>query len=51
MIRFFRLVIRLKVDDSGAILKLSLKFGAEMGEVPHLLEVAKKLNLNVVGVR
>ncbi|KAG8195817.1 hypothetical protein JTE90_008516 [Oedothorax gibbosus] len=45
-----KLVIRLKVDDSGAILKLSLKFGAEMAEVPHLLDVAKKLHLNVVGV-
>ncbi|GFS57813.1 ornithine decarboxylase [Trichonephila inaurata madagascariensis] len=45
-----RLVLRIKVDDSGSILKLSLKFGCELDEVSHLLDVAKDLNLNVVGV-
>ncbi|XP_055944177.1 ornithine decarboxylase-like [Argiope bruennichi] len=45
-----KLVLRIKVDDSGSILKLSLKFGAEYDEVAHLLDVAKDLDLQVVGV-
>ncbi|GIY89058.1 ornithine decarboxylase [Caerostris extrusa] len=45
-----RLVLRIKVDDSGSVLKLSLKFGAESDEVSHLLDVAKDLNLQVAGV-
>ncbi|GFT94383.1 probable ornithine decarboxylase [Nephila pilipes] len=46
-----RLVLRIKVDDSGSLLKLSLKFGCDLDEVPNLLDVAKDLHLNVVGVR
>ncbi|GFS28179.1 ornithine decarboxylase 1 [Nephila pilipes] len=45
-----RLVLRIKVDDSGSILKLSLKFGCDLDEVPSLLDAAKDLHLNVVGI-
>ena len=45
-----QLVIRIRVDDSSAICKLGLKFGCDMEDVTHLLEVAKELDLNVVGV-
>lgn len=45
-----KLVIRIRVDDSSSLCKLGLKFGCDMEDVPHLLEVAKALSLNVVGV-
>lgn len=45
-----QLVIRIRVDDSSAVCRLGLKFGCDMEDVPHLLEVAKELGLNVVGV-
>ena len=32
-------------------LKLGVKFGAELEHVPHLLSLAKELDLNVVGIR
>jgi len=45
-----QLVIRIRVDDSSAMCRLGLKFGCDMEDVPHLLQVAKDLDLNVVGV-
>ncbi|XP_035213018.1 ornithine decarboxylase-like [Stegodyphus dumicola] len=45
-----KLVIRIRVDDSSAICQLGQKFGCNIEEVPHLLGVAKQLDLNVVGV-
>lgn len=45
-----RLVLRIKVDDSHAKYHLSMKFGASMSAVPHLMEKAKRLNLNIVGI-
>ncbi|KAM8823883.1 ornithine decarboxylase-like [Synchiropus picturatus] len=45
-----RIVLRIEVDDSSAMIKLSKKFGARMDKVPSLLETARKLHLNVVGV-
>ncbi|KAM8823884.1 ornithine decarboxylase-like [Synchiropus picturatus] len=45
-----RIVLRIEVDDSSAMIKLSKKFGASMDKVPSLLETARKLHLNVVGV-
>ncbi|GIY35069.1 ornithine decarboxylase [Caerostris darwini] len=44
------LVIRIRVDDSSSICQLGVKFGCNISDVPHLLEVAKQLDLNVVGV-
>eukprot|EP00468_Gymnochlora_sp_CCMP2014_P003862 CAMPEP_0167760454 /NCGR_PEP_ID=MMETSP0110_2-20121227/11599_1 /TAXON_ID=629695 /ORGANISM="Gymnochlora sp., Strain CCMP2014" /LENGTH=412 /DNA_ID=CAMNT_0007646975 /DNA_START=284 /DNA_END=1522 /DNA_ORIENTATION=+ len=44
------LVLRILVDDSNSICRMGNKYGAQLEEVPSLLELAKKLNLNVVGV-
>lgn len=44
------LVIRIRVDDSSSICQLGVKFGCNVKDVPHLLEVAKQLDLNVIGV-
>lgn len=46
-----RLVLRLRVDDSGSVCQLGLKFGCEVDDAPHLLSVARSLGLSVVGVR
>lgn len=45
-----KLLIRLATDDSGAICQLSTKFGCQMSDVPELLQLAKELNLDIVGV-
>ncbi|KAH7488350.1 hypothetical protein PRIC1_007533 [Phytophthora ramorum] len=45
-----RLVLRLQVDDSKARHQFGPKFGTPMATVPALLETAKRLELNVVGV-
>lgn len=44
------LVIRIKVDDSKSLCKFGIKFGVCPNKAKHLLETAKKLNLNVIGV-
>ncbi|EEC16452.1 ornithine decarboxylase, putative [Ixodes scapularis] len=45
-----RLVIRIRVDDSGSVCQLGLKFGCEVSDAQHLLTIAKSLGLSVVGV-
>lgn len=45
-----KLVLRLKVDDSKSIDKLGLKFGASFSESHQLLQTAKNLDLDVIGV-
>ena len=45
-----KLLMRLKVDDSGSVCKFSEKFGVDMDEVPSLLNHARTLELNLVGV-
>nr|XP_006816280.1 PREDICTED: probable ornithine decarboxylase-like [Saccoglossus kowalevskii] len=44
------LVIRIKADDPSALVNLGIKFGCDVKHTIHLLHVAKKLNLSVVGV-
>jgi len=44
------LVLRIKVDDSKSLCKFGIKFGACPSHAKGLLEVAKKLDLNVIGV-
>ncbi|KAL1919048.1 uncharacterized protein VTP21DRAFT_2429 [Calcarisporiella thermophila] len=44
------LVLRILTDDSNSLCKLGLKFGAPLDVCPELLQVAKELGLNVVGV-
>ncbi|KAE9047849.1 Ornithine decarboxylase [Phytophthora rubi] len=45
-----KLVLRLQVDDSKARHQFGPKFGTPMADVPALVETAKRLELNVVGV-
>jgi len=44
-----KLLIRLKVDDRASLCKFSEKFGVDLEEVRSLLELAKNMNLNVIG--
>ena len=44
------LLLRILTDDSASLCRLSLKFGASLESTKHLLELASKLELNVVGV-
>lgn len=47
----FRLVLRIATDDSKAVCRLSVKFGATLKNSRLLLERAKELDLNIIGVR
>lgn len=44
------LFLRISTDDESSVCRLSLKFGAALDSVPALLDLAKELGLNVVGV-
>ncbi|PHH61785.1 hypothetical protein CDD81_7949 [Ophiocordyceps australis] len=44
------LFLRITTDDTSSMCRLSMKFGAALDTTPALLAVAKKLDLNVVGV-
>lgn len=44
------LFLRILTDDSASLCRLSLKFGAALDSTEDLLILAKKLDLNVVGV-
>ncbi|KAI8368735.1 ornithine decarboxylase [Blakeslea trispora] len=44
------LVLRILTDDSMSLCQLGLKFGAPLHTVEHLLQTAKDLDLNIVGV-
>lgn len=43
-------VLRILTDDSASLCRLSTKFGADLTTAVDLLHLAKKLDLNVVGV-
>ena len=45
-----KMVLRILTDDSGSLCKLGLKFGAPLSEVRGLLERAKQLDVDVVGI-
>ncbi|EDQ85923.1 uncharacterized protein MONBRDRAFT_28648 [Monosiga brevicollis MX1] len=45
-----QLVLRVLADDSSAVCRLGLKFGAPLSVVPRLLRRALELDLNLVGV-
>ncbi|XP_035023919.2 ornithine decarboxylase isoform X2 [Hippoglossus stenolepis] len=45
-----KLVLRIATDDSKAVCRLSVKFGAPLKSCRGLLERAKELGLNVIGV-
>jgi ornithine decarboxylase len=45
-----KLVLRILTDDSKSLCRLGLKFGAPLVTVPGLLNIAKELRLDVIGV-
>lgn len=45
-----KLVVRILADDSKSICRFGIKFGAALDAVPTLLQKAKELNLDVIGV-
>ncbi|KAF3701513.1 Ornithine decarboxylase 1 [Channa argus] len=45
-----KLVLRIATDDSKAVCRLSVKFGAQLKSCRSLLEQAQKLGLDVIGV-
>jgi len=45
-----RLVLRIITDDSNSVCRFSTKFGAPISTCHGLLQLAKELNLNIVGV-
>lgn len=44
------LILRIKVDDSESLCQFGCKFGVELSQVKKLLEIAKTLSLNVIGI-
>jgi ornithine decarboxylase len=44
------LFLRISTDDSSSLCRLSLKFGASLDSTNGLLELAKELKLNIVGI-
>jgi ornithine decarboxylase len=48
---YFRLVLRIVTDDSNAICRFSMKFGADMNTARYLIEKAREIDLEVIGVR
>ena len=45
-----KLVLRIKVDDEGSRCRFGCKFGCHVKDVENLLNIAKALSLNIVGV-
>uniref|UniRef100_A0A8C4QY68 ornithine decarboxylase n=1 Tax=Eptatretus burgeri TaxID=7764 RepID=A0A8C4QY68_EPTBU len=45
-----RLVLRIAADDPSALFKFGNKFGASLEDSKHLLHMAKKLGLEIIGV-
>ena len=45
-----KMVLRILTDDSGSLCKLGLKFGAPLREVRGLLERARELDVDVIGI-
>lgn len=47
---YSKLILRIRVDDSESVCQFGCKFGVDISNVKKLLEIAKTLSLNVVGV-
>ncbi|XP_019403088.1 PREDICTED: antizyme inhibitor 2 isoform X1 [Crocodylus porosus] len=45
-----RMVLRIATDDSRSSARLSVKFGATLNSCRHLLETAKEMNVEIVGI-
>lgn len=48
---FHRMVLCIAADHSGSSACLSVKFGATLKSCRHLLETAKEMNVEIVGIR
>lgn len=46
-----RLVLRIVTDDTNAVCRFSMKFGADLKTARRLLEKAREIDLDVIGVR
>jgi ornithine decarboxylase len=51
LICFSRLILRIVTDDSNAVCRFSMKFGADMNTARKLIEKAQELGMEVIGVR
>lgn len=48
---FYRMVIRIRYDADNILVKMGNKFGCDpKTDAPHLLNLAKMLNIDVIGV-
>lgn len=45
-----KLILRIKVDDSGSKCRFGCKFGCPVNEVEKMLGIAKALSLNIIGI-
>ncbi|RDD38517.1 Ornithine decarboxylase [Trichoplax sp. H2] len=45
-----KLLLRIKIDDFGTLYHLSEKYGVDIEDCPNQLQVARDLQLNVVGI-
>ena len=44
-----KVLIRLKVDDSGSVMKFSTKFGIDINDLEDLLHIAKSNDVDIIG--
>jgi ornithine decarboxylase len=51
LIFFCRLVLRIVTDDSDAVCRFSMKFGADMNTARKLIDKAQEINMEIIGVR
>jgi ornithine decarboxylase len=49
-IGFNRLILRLVTDDSNAVCRFSMKFGADMNTARKLLEKGQQIDMDIIGV-
>ena len=50
-LRCYRLLLRIQTDDSASVCRFSMKYGAHPDTCPGLIDTARKMELNVVGIR
>jgi len=48
---FLRLVLRIVTDDSNAVCRFSMKFGADMNTARKLFDKAQEIDMEIIGVR
>jgi ornithine decarboxylase len=47
---YANLILRIKVDDAGSRCRFGCKFGCEVSDVKRILEIAKTLQIKIVGI-